>query len=45
MTGLQRAMLRWRGVSLRRRLLLWLMPAACVIGILASAGTYWGALR
>ncbi|MBN3788228.1 ATP-binding protein [Burkholderia sp. Ac-20353] len=45
MTGLQRAVSRWRGVSLRRRLLLWLMPAACVIGLLASAGTYWGALR
>ncbi|MGU7779113.1 sensor histidine kinase [Burkholderia sp. PU8-34] len=45
MTGLQHAVTRWRGVSLRRRLLLWLMPAACVIGLLASAGTYWGALR
>ncbi|CAB5294332.1 integral membrane sensor signal transduction histidine kinase [Burkholderia multivorans] len=45
MTRLQRAIARWRGVSLRRRLLVWLLPAACVIGLAASAGTYWGALR
>ncbi|CAN0624510.1 two-component system, OmpR family, sensor histidine kinase QseC [Burkholderia multivorans] len=45
MTGLQRVVTRWRGVSLRRRLLLWMMPAACAISLLASAGTYWGALR
>ncbi len=42
---MQRAVARWRNVSLRRRLLTWLLPAACVIGLVASAGTYWGALR
>ncbi|MEK7887160.1 ATP-binding protein [Burkholderia contaminans] len=45
MTRIQRAITRWRNASLRRRLLTWLMPAACVIGLVASAGTYWGALR
>ncbi|MEN2475712.1 ATP-binding protein [Burkholderia sp. GS2Y] len=45
MTGVQRAIARWRSASLRRRLLMWLLPAACVIGLVASAGTYWGALR
>ncbi|KWZ29597.1 MULTISPECIES: sensor histidine kinase [Burkholderia] len=45
MTRVQRAIARWRNASLRRRLLTWLMPAACVIGLVASAGTYWGALR
>lgn len=45
MTRFQRAIARWRNASLRRRLLTWLMPAACVIGLVASAGTYWGALR
>ncbi|NMM35896.1 MAG: two-component sensor histidine kinase [Glaciimonas sp.] len=30
--------------SLRRRLLLWLLPAAFLVGVLASIGTYWGAL-
>ncbi|KVT42184.1 ATP-binding protein [Burkholderia ubonensis] len=45
MTSLRRALMRWSGASLRRRLLFWLLPAACVIGLLASAGTYWGALR
>ncbi|CAL8481646.1 protein of unknown function (plasmid) [Caballeronia sp. S22] len=30
--------------SLRRRLLLWLLPATLMAGILASAATYWGAL-
>ncbi|MCA8293620.1 sensor histidine kinase N-terminal domain-containing protein [Burkholderia sp. AU30198] len=45
MTHMQRAVARWRSASLRRRLLMWLMPAACVIGLVASAGTYWGALR
>src|SRR5690349_14668660 len=45
MTGVQRAIARWRSASLRRRLLMWLLPAACVIGLAASAGTYWGALR
>jgi two-component system OmpR family sensor kinase len=33
------------GLSLRRRLLLWLLPAACALGVLASVGTYWGVLR
>ncbi|WP_431194841.1 sensor histidine kinase [Burkholderia cenocepacia] len=42
---MQRAAARWRNASLRRRLLTWLLPAACVIGLVASAGTYWGALR
>ncbi|WP_175716095.1 ATP-binding protein [Burkholderia anthina] len=45
MTRLQQAIARWRSASLRRRLLMWLLPAACVIGLVASAGTYWGALR
>ncbi|KAB0647848.1 histidine kinase dimerization/phospho-acceptor domain-containing protein, partial [Burkholderia diffusa] len=45
MTRLQHAIARWRSASLRRRLLMWLLPAACVIGLVASAGTYWGALR
>ncbi|MBY4868609.1 HAMP domain-containing protein [Burkholderia sp. Bp9017] len=45
MTRLQQAIARWRTASLRRRLLMWLLPAACVIGLVASAGTYWGALR
>ncbi|KWF22410.1 ATP-binding protein [Burkholderia pseudomultivorans] len=45
MTRVRRAIERWRGISLRRRLLMWLLPAACVIGLVASAGTYWGALR
>lgn len=31
--------------SLRGRLLMWLLPAACVVGLLASAGTYWAAVR
>ena len=30
--------------SLRRRLLLWLLPATFVAGLLASIGTYWGAV-
>ncbi|HHT8900861.1 TPA: ATP-binding protein [Burkholderia cenocepacia] len=42
---MERAVARWRNASLRRRLLTWLLPAACVIGLVASAGTYWGALR
>ncbi|NIE61103.1 MULTISPECIES: ATP-binding protein [unclassified Burkholderia] len=45
MTHMQRAIARWRNTSLRQRLLTWLLPAACVIGLVASAGTYWGALR
>ncbi|RQR38427.1 MULTISPECIES: ATP-binding protein [unclassified Burkholderia] len=45
MMRLQHAIARWRSASLRRRLLTWLLPAACVIGLVASAGTYWGALR
>ncbi|MFT4063860.1 ATP-binding protein [Paraburkholderia sp.] len=30
--------------SLRRRLLVWLLPATLLTGLLASAATYWGAL-
>ncbi|MFW0754077.1 ATP-binding protein [Pseudomonas sp. H11T01] len=30
--------------SLRRRLLLWLLPATFLAGLLASIGTYWGAV-
>jgi two-component system OmpR family sensor kinase len=30
--------------SLRRRLLLWLLPATFLVGMLASVGNYWGAL-
>ncbi|RKU04800.1 two-component sensor histidine kinase [Burkholderia sp. Nafp2/4-1b] len=45
MTSMEHAIARWRSASLRRRLLMWLLPAACVIGLVASAGTYWGALR
>ncbi|MHB8167951.1 MAG: hypothetical protein ACYDDT_14465, partial [Sulfuricella sp.] len=30
--------------SLRRRLLLWLLPATVLAGVLASIGTYWGVL-
>jgi signal transduction histidine kinase len=30
--------------SLRRRLLIWLLPATLLMGLLASAATYWGAL-
>ncbi|KVN32220.1 histidine kinase [Burkholderia pyrrocinia] len=45
MTGVRQAIARWRAASLRRRLLFWLLPAACAIGLLASAGTYWAALR
>ncbi len=30
--------------SLRRRLLLWLLPATFLVGVLASVGTYWGIL-
>ncbi|AOL08535.1 HAMP domain-containing protein [Burkholderia contaminans] len=30
--------------SLRRRLLLWLVPTTLLIGVVASAATYWGAL-
>ncbi|KVE28564.1 histidine kinase [Burkholderia singularis] len=44
MSGKRRRLARLPA-SLRGRLLAWLLPAACVIGLLASAGTYWGALR
>ncbi|TPK90105.1 MULTISPECIES: ATP-binding protein [unclassified Mesorhizobium] len=40
--GYHRLRLWFRG-SLRRRLLLWLLPATLLAGILASIGTYWGA--
>lgn len=29
--------------SLRRRLLLWLLPSTFIVGVLASVGSYWGA--
>ncbi|KVE43850.1 ATP-binding protein [Burkholderia sp. BDU5] len=45
MTGAPRGFVRRLTASLRGRLLMWLLPAACVIGVLASTGTYWGALR
>ncbi|MGX5829928.1 ATP-binding protein [Mesorhizobium sp. 43Arga] len=32
----------WFMGSLRRRLLLWLLPATLLAGVLASIGTYWG---
>lgn len=35
---------RWFMQSLRRRLLLWLLPATFLVGALASLGTYWGAV-
>ena len=35
---------RWFMSSLRRRLLLWLLPATLLAGVLASAATWWGAL-
>ncbi|MHA7203476.1 histidine kinase dimerization/phospho-acceptor domain-containing protein, partial [Burkholderia pseudomallei] len=44
MTG-ARGFARRLNASLRGRLLMWLLPAACVVGVLASTGTYWGALR
>ncbi|WP_324658100.1 ATP-binding protein [Burkholderia thailandensis] len=44
MTG-ARGFARRMTASLRGRLLMWLLPAACVVGVLASTGTYWGALR
>ena len=34
----------WFMASLRRRLLLWLLPATILTGVLASVGTYWGAI-
>ncbi|RTM01492.1 MAG: GHKL domain-containing protein [Hyphomicrobiales bacterium] len=40
--GYRRLHLWFRG-SLRRRLLLWLLPATLLAGVLASIGTYWGA--
>ncbi|MFM2485981.1 ATP-binding protein [Celerinatantimonas yamalensis] len=38
-----RRLVRWFKQSLRRRLLLWLLPATFLAGLLASLGTYWGA--
>src|SRR5258708_15062910 len=42
--ALRARLARWFLTSLRRRLLLWLLPATLLAGVLASAGTYWGAL-
>ncbi|MDB5774080.1 MAG: hypothetical protein JWP38_213 [Herbaspirillum sp.] len=44
MTALRVRLARWFMASLRRRLLLWLLPATFFVGVLASAATYWGAL-
>ena len=33
----------WIQSSLRRRLLVWLLPATFIAGVIASIGTYWGA--
>lgn len=44
MTALRARLARWFMASLRRRLLLWLLPATFLAGMLASAATYWGAL-
>ena len=35
---------RWFMSSLRRRLLLWLLPATLLAGVLASGATWWGSL-
>src|SRR5258708_6826727 len=44
MAVLRSRLTRWFMTSLRRRLLLWLLPATLLAGMLASAGTYWGSL-
>jgi signal transduction histidine kinase len=43
-SGLRLRLSRWFMSSLRRRLLLWLLPAALLAGALASAATWWGSL-
>lgn len=44
MSSLRLRLSRWFMSSLRRRLLLWLLPAALLAGALASAATWWGSL-
>lgn len=44
MTSLRSRAVRWFGTSLRRRLLLWLLPVTMLVGLLASGATYIGAL-
>lgn len=44
MTAVRIRLARWFLASLRRRLLLWLLPATFLAGVLASAATYWGAI-
>nr|WP_321238258.1 ATP-binding protein [uncultured Tolumonas sp.] len=34
---------KWIQSSLRRRLLIWLLPATFIAGVIASMGAYWGA--
>ncbi|MFX1765887.1 ATP-binding protein [Paraburkholderia sp. A1RI-2L] len=44
MTTLRARSARWFMSSLRRRLLLWLLPSMLFAGVLASAATWWGSL-
>lgn len=44
MSALRMRLSRWFMSSLRRRLLLWLLPATLLAGALASAATWWGSL-
>ncbi|MDR3097199.1 MAG: two-component sensor histidine kinase [Paraburkholderia sp.] len=44
MSTLRSRSARWFMSSLRRRLLLWLLPATLLAGMLASAATWWGSL-
>ncbi|MGN6579585.1 MAG: ATP-binding protein [Bordetella sp.] len=44
MSTLRMRISRWFMSSLRRRLLLWLLPATLLAGALASAATWWGSL-
>ena len=44
MSALHSRLSRWFMSSLRRRLLLWLLPATLLAGALASAATWWGSL-
>lgn len=43
MSKRRRRLKNWWMKSLRRRLILWLLPATFLVGVLASLGTYWGA--
>lgn len=44
MNALYERLSRWFMSSLRRRLLLWLLPATLLAGALASAATWWGSV-